>query len=287
MSWLGELERELDARGVRGAARRRILLELADHLACEPDAEARLGEPAGLAATFADQLGTDRTRRGAREAFAALVLAAVAFLASQLTVGAAGGPHAFDAGLSVALWVPALLAVVLGSQIALVAGTLALLRAWRRRGPEVLPSAELALVRRRAAIGVGAGMVTVVGLLAYVVDFVTVLPAWWLALVGGLAWLAGIALAVAGARLVRAGETVVTADGPAGDLFDDLPPLRGLRAHPWRLCALAALLVGAGVLALAGAAEGSLAEGVQRGAFEALAVVVAFTALGRAVGARR
>ena len=38
-------------------------------------------------------------------------------------------------------------------------------------------------------------------------------------------------------RVARGAATVALAGGPAGDLFDDLPPLRVLRAHPLRLWA--------------------------------------------------
>ena len=38
MTWLEELHVELGRAGIRGCTRRRIELELADHLACDPHA---------------------------------------------------------------------------------------------------------------------------------------------------------------------------------------------------------------------------------------------------------
>lgn len=90
----------------------------------------------------------------ARDAFLALVLAAAALMAGELATGPAG----FDAGRSVVLAVPVLLAIVVGPQVALVPGTPAAWRAWARRLrhrravplPRALRGrdAEVALVRR-------------------------------------------------------------------------------------------------------------------------------------------
>ena len=77
------------------------------------------------------------------------------------------------------------------------------------------------------------------------------------------------------------------AAGPAGDLFDDIPPLRFLRGHPLRLCTLAAVAIGTLVTLAEWQAEHSLQEGLQRGIAEALVLTVAFALLGRAIGARR
>ena len=45
MSWLEQLEYALRARGVSRRRRERIVVELRDHIACEPGCEARLGDP--------------------------------------------------------------------------------------------------------------------------------------------------------------------------------------------------------------------------------------------------
>ena len=54
MSWLDTLAGELRARRVPRRERARILLELRDHIECEPGCEERLGDPRELAITFAD-----------------------------------------------------------------------------------------------------------------------------------------------------------------------------------------------------------------------------------------
>jgi hypothetical protein len=287
MSWLEQLESELTLRGVRGGERERILVELSDHIACEPGCEERLGDPAALAASFAEELGTDRARRAALGAFAALAVTALALAVSQLAIRAAGGPPGFHHGLSLLLFVPAALGMLVASQVALVAGCLAALRALRRRRTVCLPAAELALLHRRTWIALIAGLATALGLELYVLDFSSVLAAWWLAVVGGAAALATLALLAAMRRLWRAGEIVSQADGPSGDVFDDLPipGSRWLRRRPWRLGALAALGVMAAMTTLVWHAERSLVEGLERGVVEGIAAAAGFALLGRAIGA--
>ena len=73
MSYLEALDRELREAAVRGRLRRRILAEIADHLACDPEAD--LGPPRALAREFAVQLGSSRTRRSACATVVALGVA--------------------------------------------------------------------------------------------------------------------------------------------------------------------------------------------------------------------
>ncbi|HEY5198928.1 MAG TPA: hypothetical protein VIJ51_18055 [Solirubrobacteraceae bacterium] len=287
MTWTEQLADELGRRGVPARQRETILLEMKDHIACEPASVSRLGNPGELAAEFADELATQSARGGALGAFGALGVAAVALIVSQLGLGAAGGYPGFDNGYSTALAIPAILCMVIAPQIALVAGTLALLRALRRRGEPVLPAAEIRLVRRRTWVGLGAGLACSVALEVYVLDFLAVEPAWWLGLVGGLAGLAIVALGAAAVSLRGSGGLVVAATGPAGDIFDDLPPLRPLRGRPWRLCGVVAGGVAVAMTLGEWHAEHSLAEGLQRGIFEGVAATVGFVLLGRAIGARR
>jgi len=205
---------------------------------------------------------------------------------SQLALSPAAGYPGFNRGLSLGLFVPAALGMFVAPQVALVSGTLAVLRALRRRRARTLPAAELALIRRRARIGLNAGIATVIGLELYVVDFSSVLPGWWLALVGGLAGIGGVALAGASRRLAAAGAIVTATSGSAGDVFDDLPALgwSWLRRWPWRLGAIASLGVGVGLTLVGWHAEHSLIEGIERGAFEGLAAAAGFGLLGRAIG---
>ncbi len=287
MSWLEHLSAELTARGVTGRTRRRIIAELEDHIACDPGSETRLGDPTELAATFADELATSAARRSAYRVFAALVTAAIALVVPQLVLrGAHNGYPGFASGLSLALFLPALLGMFVAPQVALVAGTLAAWRAVCHRSARLRPSAELALIRRRAWAALGAGLATVVGIELYVIDFVAVLPVWWLALTAGLAAVAGAALLVAAGELGRAGALRSATPGPAGDVFDDVPLINHswLRRYPWGLGALATLLVGLVMTLFVAHAERSLIEGLERGIAEALAAAAGFVVLGRTIG---
>jgi hypothetical protein len=285
MSWLDDFEDELAKRRVRSASRERLRHELADHIACEQGVTTRLGDPRAIASQYADELSSDDARRGTLGIFAALAVTGGAFLLQQLTL--AHIRPGFDHGYSTVLALVAILAMVLGSQVALVSGCLAGWRAVRRRGVAVLPAAEIALLRRRAAIAAAAGLVTTTGMILFMVDFVDVLPAWWLVLSATLSAGAAAALAFAWRGHAAGSATVALAAGPAGDVFDDVPPLRALREHPLGLWALATLAVGGFVTLFEWHAEHSLAEGLQRGGFEALALGVCFALFGRAIGARR
>ena len=81
----------------------------------------------------------------------------------------------FDSGLSLALFVPAFFGMFLAPQVALVAGTLAALRALRRRRVRSLPASEIGLIGRRTRVVLLAGFATVAGLELYAVDFSLVL----------------------------------------------------------------------------------------------------------------
>lgn len=286
MSWLQQLTDELTTRGVRGPALRRIVLELRDHIECEPGCEARLGNPSALAASFADELATSRTRRGALWAFGALAGAAAVLALSQITINHAGGYPGFNHGLSQFLFWPALLGLTVAPQVALVAGTLAAWRALRRRGAASLPAAELGLIARRTRVALAAGLATMLGLGFYVVNFIAHFPIWYEIVVAALAAVAAVALVVAWRIVARAETVSSSAAGPSGDIFDDLPIIgwTWLRRRPWLLGAGASLLVAALMAAGAGHAEHSLAEGLQRGGAEGVAAALGFLVLGRAIG---
>ncbi len=286
MSWLEHLEHELTARGITGRERRRILLELRDHIECDPGCQDRLGAPRELAARFADELATHRARRCAWYVFGALAAAAFALVASQAALGRAGSYPGYTRGLSQALFLPAAFGMLIGPQIALVAGTLAALRALRRRRATVLPAAEIALIRRRAWVALGAGFVTVAGIELYAVNFSAVLPMRWLVPTAGLAALAGVALFTASLTLARSGIVVSGASGEAGDVYDDVPALRWgwLRRQLWRLGALGSLSVAVAMALFEAHAERSWSEGIQRGMLEGLAAAVGFVLLGRMLG---
>jgi hypothetical protein len=291
VSWLAEFDDELARRRVRRRVRERLVAELADHLACEAGQATRLemtrlGAAREIAGQCADELASDEGRRAALLAFAALALTGAALAATQTALGAIGYPG-YSHGISTALSLPAILAIVVGSQIALVAGTLAAWRALRRRREPVLPAAEVALIATRTRVALSAGLAVSVSIGVDAANFVKLLPAWWLVLAFACSVVSTLALVGAWRAGARARTTLATAAGPAGDLYDDLPPLRALRGHPVRLWACLALLSGVAMTLFEWHAEHSLAEGLQRGIAEALAFSVCFAALSRLVGARR
>ena len=273
-AFLDRLDRELANRGVRRSLRRRIALEYADHLACDPETETRLGDPGELAGAFAAELAADDARRGVRNAFIALALAALALVAGQLTIAPAGGYPGYNNGLSTALAVPTILTILIAPQIALVAGLLAALRALRTRRSRRLPDAEVALIRRRSAVAVGAGLATCAAMVLYATDHAQQLAGWWVALQVGLAVLATVALTAVAVQARSSRHTVGAVPGPSGGIVDDVPPLALVAAHPRGACAAAALLAAAAGAVLGGIAEHSLIEGLERGAFEGIVVGV-------------
>jgi len=288
MSWLDNLSGELRARGLPRRDRQRIVLELRDHIACEPGCEDRLGDPRELAISFADELATSEARGSAFVTFAALAVAAVVLIISLITLGRFARYPGYSNGISTLLFFPAILGMVVAPQVALVAGTLAAWRALRRRRVLNLPAEEIALIHRRARVALAAGFATMAGLELYVIDFSERLPAWWLGLAGGLAAVAGVGLFAASRTLARARAIVSGTRGRGGDIYDDLPALgrRWLRTRPWLLGALASVAVGLALGAFEAHAEHSVLEGIQRGMFEGLVAAIGFVVLGRAIGAR-
>jgi hypothetical protein len=270
VTWLDDFDTELGRAHVPTARRRRILAELADHLGCDPAAEARLGEPAALASQFADQLGTTLARRAAFASFLALVPLGVLFPA----VFAFGAMYAnVAAGATILL--------IVGVQLAFVGGTLALVRAWRLRRAVVCPAAEGRVLRRRAGLGLAGGVLAV-----------AVLAALASGRYGGLqlahpalAWTtvgAGAASVVAGTLLLaQAARLGPVAEGASGDLSFDV----GLHADPWRL---ALWIAGALALciALAGVVQADPIDGLVRAVGDGVLCLAGFALLGRPLGLR-
>jgi hypothetical protein len=281
MTYQDELRGELTAVGITGGARRRIVAEIADHLAC--NAEADLGAPRALARQFADEVGTVRARRAAAVSFVALAFAGLLFAAAFF----ASPHHAFGAAPRGAPLLGRLATglALLAPQVAFVAGVLAALRALRRRRAKVLPAAEAAVIVRRAALGLGAGIAAMVGLGLIALEYRAYLPGWWVTL-GEASALAGLlALAAAAPSLLAALRVRPIAAGSPGDLFDDLGawapgPLRG---HPWWFAILAAGLV-AVAITLAGVAGSDAFDGALRGIADGLACLFGFATLGRFLG---
>jgi hypothetical protein len=273
-AFLERLDHELANRGVRRTLRRRIALEYADHLACDPESEPELGDPGELAGEFAAELAADDARRVARNAFMALALTALALVVGQLTIAAAGGYPGYNNGFSTALAIPTILTILIAPQIALVAGSLAALRAFLTRGSRRLPDAEVLLIRRRSAIAVGAGLATCVAMVLFATDHTRQMAGWWIALQVGLAAAAAWALAMVAVQARQSRRTVGAVPGPSGGIVDDVPPLALVVAHPRAVCAAAAISAGVAGTVLGGVAERSLIEGLERGTFEAIVVGV-------------
>lgn len=246
------LDRELRAVGIPAGRRRRIRLELEDHLACDPAAE--LGDPVELAQRFVDELGTAYTRRAGFTIFVALapigVLAAVLALLSKGTVN---------------------IGTILGGQLAFVGGTLALLRSWRLRNAAVVSAADAAVVRRRVLLGVGGGVLTLVA-----IAVVTQRPLALATLALGT-----VALAAAAGTLVASARLRPRGAGEPRDLSFDL----GIAEDPWRLAFLIAGAV-AVCIAVAGVVQSDPFDGLVRALADGTFCLAGFALLGRPLGLR-
>ena len=118
MTYREQLAQQLAAVGITGRLRTRILAEVEDHLACDPDAQ--LGEPAALARRFRDELGTRRALSAAFSAFRALAVAGLLFAAAVLAVPHAGGFASVQKGES-GLSLVGVIVSVLAAQVAVAA----------------------------------------------------------------------------------------------------------------------------------------------------------------------
>lgn len=246
------LDHELAACGVPAGRRRRIRLELEDHLACDPGAE--LGEPSALARQFADELGTAYARRAGVTIFVAL--APIGVLTAVLALASSGAVN---------------VGTVLGGQLAFVGGTLALLRAWRLRRATVVSAADAAVLRRRVLLGIGGGALTLAS-----IAVATQRPLALATVAVGTVALVVAAVANLAARRLRP-----VADGLPRDLSFDL----GVGADPWRLAFLIAGAV-ALCIAAAGIVQADPIDGVVRAVADGTLCLAGFALLGRPLGLR-
>ena len=285
---------------MRGASARRVLDEVRDHLEesegrGDLDPAATFGDPARFATEVAAELATSQTRRATFASFGALALTGFGYALALGLVPAAGGWQDLTGGRVGFLGPVLAIALVLLPQIAFVAGCLALLAALRVRRTQLVPDAELRLVRRRCATALGAGAGIVLALAAFALDASGELAAWWAWTTLAVCVVAALPLSAASAAVAHARHPVGAPEGGAGDVFDDFAPVfrwtpvrrLELAEHPWRLALLCAAAVFA--LSLAGGwyAEGDPGSGLVRGGFEAVALVVCFALLGRRLGLRR
>jgi hypothetical protein len=279
------LSAELARLGVPRKQRQRILMEIEDHLACDPWAD--LGPAGTLAEEFANDLGTRAAKRAAFVSFAALAIAGLFFAVVFMTSGFAG-PNATRVYASSAfLGYLGVLLVLLAPQLAFVAGGLAALRAFRNRRQQVIARSDATVLGRRAAVGLAAGVATMAGLALVSLEFEGRLAGWWTTLALSAAAVGGCALAIATPTVLLALRVRPAAAGRAGDLFHDLAgavPAR-LRGRPWALAASVSGLL-ALLFACAGIVLDDPIDGALRGGAEALACLLGFALLGPYLGLR-
>lgn len=296
--FLAEVASRLDEVGVRGAAARRVLAEVQDHLeeaAPDGDPASRFGDAGEFAHAVAAELATVGTRRATFTTFGALALVGMGFVASFALVDAAGGWPDVFAGRVDAVGPLAGLAMFLGPQVSFVCGCLALVAALRLRRPAVVGGEELRLLRRRSAVALAAAAASLAALALYALNFQGQLAAWWTwaTIVGGIAL--GVPLGVAAVGLARSARPAAASGGPAGDVFVDLAPVfrlplvRSLELprHSWGLALVCA--AGVAMVGFVGGwyVEGDPGSGLVLGVLEGAALLACFAALGRQLGLRR
>jgi hypothetical protein len=274
MNYLNELSAELAAVGIVGSRRRRILAEVDDHLQESRDV-AGFGSPALVAQRFADELASTGARRVGIGAVLALVPAGLVFVA----LFAFNGPSADIASAhTLAIGLPAAALMLLAPQVALAAGLLAVLRVHARRGADVLPAAEVRVLRRRAAVALSAGAIALLAAATYALEYRAGLPSWWVATALVAAGVAMVPVVVAAGALRATSRLEPRVGGPAGEIADDL----GVRAAPWHVCLVVAALSAIGALVAGGPDEGP-----RNAIAEFVAVCAGFAVLGRFLGLRR
>ena len=275
------LRAELGAAGVTGSRRERIVAEIEDHLACDPEAD--LGDPRTLARQFADELGTLLARRAATRSFGALAVAGLLF--GVVFVGspaAAFGAAPVGAPLLGRL---ARIVAVIAPQFAFAAGVLALLRVIVGRRERVLSAPAARMVLRRATVAAVSGLAAMLSLGVIALVFAHHVSSGWQTLALIASGVGAIAIAASLPALRAAAALRPVSDGPPGDLFDDLGPAapRALRGHPWQLALIVAGAV-AVLIALGGAAGDDLYDGIARGVADGALCLLAFGTLGRYLG---
>ncbi len=285
--YLEQFARALGAVGIRGGLRRRILVEVEDHLRGDPSAISRFGDPSNVAAQFANELGTAASIRGACRVFAALCVAGVAYAAAFLSLAQAGSPDLL-AVESPALGLLAAVMLVLAPQVAFVAGGLALVRARRRRGERACPAVEVSVLNRRTALGLLSGLLTMAALALFAAEFQAHLAGWWVTLALSAGGSCTLLLSAAAVPSLRTAQIRPTLAGESGDIFDDLGPLvpSGLRRRPWLFAAGVAVVAATATL-IDGLVGADGYDGAIRAVFEAAACLTGFAVLGRYLGLRR
>jgi hypothetical protein len=255
-----DLSRELKRCGIDGRRKRRIVAELRDHLACDPNAE--IGSPRLIAERFAAELGVAETRRATYAGFLALAVTAI-----LMGAAAAASSRTSPPGPRGVVGALAALGIVVACQVAFVGGILAL---WLL----VRSETETRLIQRRMLVGLAAAAVAV-----------ACLGMQQLVLHGGESgWrraLVLVAIATAAPGLARAAVVLRRASMIAS------PAPQPVVSLPRWFSVGTGVLVCLAITIASGYAERSAVEGLIRGAFEAVAFAGGFLLLGRYMGLRR
>lgn len=296
MTYVDVLDDELAAAGIPSRRRRRIVAEFTDHLAEDPDAD--LGSPGELARQFADELGTRLARGTAYRAFALLVVAAAVSTDMYVAVGRrfAGWGGFGHNTISFFLrgrafyyfpswWGPVTVVCLFAAQVALAAGALAFIRAWRLRRVAVMTASDGAILNHRAAVALVAGAITMTIVpLTRVVSPGQLNPTWKFVSVVIGPVLTCLLLAMI-PDVMRAARLRPTRDGPAGDLTFDLGT-DDARVTPRRIVLALSLAIVLVTIAI-GAHRHNLHAGILGGLLDATACLVGSAILGRYLGLRR
>ena len=280
--YLDELSAELGSVGIRGAQRRRILAEVEDHLR-ESGEPGRFGDPAVIAARFADELATSGARR---VAWGSVVVLAPAGIGYAILISLGAPWPDITAARSVAIGLVAAATMLLAPQVSFAAGLLAVAGAWRLRSQAAAPASAITLLRRRAGVALAAGATTLLAVMVTTYEYSAWISTWRIALTFSIAGACLVPIAAGAVVLRRTGALRPQTAGDAGDVFDDLAPVLDrlpldLRRRPWRFCLLFA--AGVAVLALLG---GGVDEGPRNALAEFVAVCAGFAVLGRYLGLR-
>jgi hypothetical protein len=177
--------------------------------------------------------------------------------------------------------------VLLAPQLSLVAGSMAALHSFRRRGERVITRSDATVIGRRAGVALASGLASMAGLVLVALEFQGRLAGWWTGLTLSVAAFGACAIAIAAPAVLSSLRLLPAASGPAGDLFDDLGgvvPAR-LRGKPWAFALFVAAAV-ALVITLAGAAQADTIDGALRGLADGVACLIGFAVLGPYLGLR-
>ena len=277
-SWLGELDRELRARGVPRSDRRRIAFELEDHRLSSPNEIASLGDPQLLAQELRRRAGNSGEQaRGAGRVCRLggcrdrLRRVPVRRHARRLAGHHVGRGHAAGAarGARHACRAPG---GVRGGPVGVArsdSNSAIARRSRRRRDARHSSDGDRgdcwSCIARRAR--------------PYAIEYPAGLATWWTVTTIGTAAALTVPLVLAALLARRAARIRSTVEGDAGDVFDDLPV--HLPRRPWALCAAVALFAAAST-----GVAGGFDEGPRNAVFEALAVVAGFVVLRRPLGLR-